>query len=284
MGAQFGWDCLWLMQGIVCVSHFLLYEEEHSMNQLQAKPPDYGNWVSTKFIYVPSVVGLVLLGLALAFPISIIAAVLFLGVAAYFAYARYRFSPHGGDVQARIEKLVIDHLDWNGQGDALDIGCGNAPLTIAIAKKFPKARVTGIDYWGGAWDYSKSVCAKNAASEGVADRVNFQKASASALPFEDKSFDVVVSNLVFHEVADAKDKRDVVKQALCVVKKGGKFAFQDLFLIKKMYGDMDDLLAVIKSWGIEQVEFLDTSKSAFIPNALRLPFMVGTISILYGKK
>ena len=254
------------------------------MNQPQAKKPDYGNWVSMKFIYVPSAVGLVLLGLAFAFPISIVVAALFLGVAGYFAYARYRFSPRGGDVQGRIEKLVIDHLDWDGQGQALDIGCGNAPLAIAIAKKFPKARVMGIDYWGGAWEYSKSVCEKNAECEGVADRVNFEKASASALPFEDESFDAAVSNLVFHEVADAKDKRAVVKQALRVVKKGGKFAFQDLFLVEKMYGDMDDLLTVIKSWGIEQVEFLDTSKSDFIPNALRLPFMVGTIGILYGKK
>ena len=238
----------------------------------------------TKFIYVPSVVGLVLLGLTFAFPISIVGAVLFLGVAGYGAYARYRFSPRGGDIQAQIEELVIDHLDWDGQGRALDIGCGNAPLAIAIARKFPKARVTGIDYWGGAWEYSKSVCERNAASEGVANRVDFQKASASALPFEDESFDAVASNLVFHEVTDAKDKRDVVKQALRVVKKGGKFAFQDLFLVKKMYGDMDELLTVIKSWGIEQVEFLDTSKSDFIPKALRLPFMVGTIGILYGKK
>ena len=254
------------------------------MNQLQAKRPDYGNWVSTKFIYVPSVVGLILLGLALAFPISIVGAVLFIAIAGYFAYARYRFSPRGGDIQARIQQVVLDHLDWDGQGHALDIGCGNAPLAIAVAIKFPQAHVMGIDYWGGAWEYSKSVCEKNAEGEGVADRVNFQKASASNLPFEDESFDVAVSNLVFHEVADAKDKRDVVKQALRVVKKGGKFAFQDLFLIKKMYGDMDDLLAVIKSWGIERVEFVDTSKSDFIPNALRLPFMVGTIGILYGKK
>jgi ubiquinone/menaquinone biosynthesis C-methylase UbiE len=43
--------------------------------------------------------------------------------------------------------------------------------------------------------------------------VNFQKASASALRFEDESFDAAVSNLVFHKVGDAKDKRDVIKEA-----------------------------------------------------------------------
>ncbi len=39
-----------------------------------------------------------------------------------------------------------------------------------------------------------------------------------------------------------------------------------------------------RSWGIEEVEFVDTSKSEFIPKLLKLPFMVGRIGILHGKK
>lgn len=204
--------------------------------------------------------------------------------AGYFAYARWKFSPYGGNIQARIQALVLERLDWDGEGQALDIGCGNAPLTIMLAAKFPKAGVTGIDYWGGMWEYSKSVCERNAEREGVAGRVRFQKASAAALPFEDEYFDAVVSNLVFHEVADAQDKRDVIREALRVVKKGGPFAFQDLFLVKRVYGPVDDLLETMRNWGTEQVEFLDTRHSDFIPRALRLPFMVGRIGILYGKK
>ena len=76
----------------------------------------------------------------------------------------------------------------------------------------------------------------------MADRVNFQKASASALPFEVGSFDAAVSNLVFHEVSDTKDKRDLIEEALRVVRKGGAFAFQDLFLAKRLYGDVEELL------------------------------------------
>jgi hypothetical protein len=62
------------------------------------------------------------------------------------------------------------------------------------------------------------------------------------------------------------------------------FAFQDLFLVKKYYGDVDDLVATIRSWGIEEVAFANTSRSEFIPKALRLPFMLGRIGIIYGKK
>lgn len=79
------------------------------------------------------------------------------------------------------------------------------------------------------------MCERNAKIEGVIDRVTFQKASASILPFADEYFDAVVSNLVFHEVREVADKREVVREALHVVKKGGRFAFQDLFLLRRTY-------------------------------------------------
>jgi ubiquinone/menaquinone biosynthesis C-methylase UbiE len=237
-----------------------------------------------KLLSVLGAVGILFLGLSLVFPILMVGAFLFILAFVYFAYGRYQFSPRAGNIQAQVQELVLSRLDWDGGGQALDIGCGNAPLTIKVALKFPYAHVTGIDYWGGMWEYSKSVCERNAESEGVADRVTFQKASASALPFEDESFDAAVSNLVFHEVRDTQDKREVIREALRVVKKGGKFAFQDLFLIKRVYGETDDLIAAIQSWGIRKVEFIKTGDAAFIPTALKLPFMVGAIGILAGEK
>ena len=99
-----------------------------------------------------------------------------------------------------------------------------------------------------------------------------------------RSFDLAVSNLTFHEVADVKDKKEAIKEALRVVRTGGRFVFQDLFLWKTVYGEVDELIKAIQSWGIERVEFIDTSKADFIPTAMKLPFMVGTIGILRGEK
>jgi SAM-dependent methyltransferase len=254
------------------------------MQSSKTEKPAYGNWVSTKFIYVPGAIGLVWLGLALFTPFLLIVALLFLFIAGYFIYARWRFSPAGGDVQAQIRALVPAYLDWDGQGKAVDIGCGSAALTIKLAQKYPAAQITGVDYWGGAWGYSMSVCEENARMEGVAAQMSFQKASASALPFEDGYFDAAVSNLTFHEVRDTPDKRKVLQEALRVVKKGGKFAFQDLFQEKHIYGEMDDLLAAVKRWGVTKVTFVETGDAPFIPNALKLPFMVGPLGILYGEK
>ena len=236
-----------------------------------------------RILYALGALAILLLGLSFVFTLAIVGAIASFVAFGYFTYARYRFSPRGGDLQAQIHELVLQHVQWDGEGHALDIGCGNAALTIGVSKRFPAASVTGIDYWGGKWEYSQAVCERNATIEGVADRVTFQKASASALPFEAGSFDAAVSNLVFHEVSDTNDKRELIKEALRVVRKGGAFAFQDLFW-KRVYGDIEELLEEVRGWGLERVEFFDTTQLGIVPKVLRLPFMLGTIGILYGKK
>ncbi len=246
--------------------------------------PNYGNWVSIKLVYLFS-------GLALLFLISSFVwvwffpvAALFLVCLAYVSYARQRFSSRGGVIQTQVLDLVSNHLSWDGQGRGLDIGCGNGPLIIKMAGQHPSVQMVGLDYWSGLWGYSVKTCRQNAELEGVAGRVAFLRASAAALPFKDSSFDAAVSNFVFHAVKEVKDKKELVKEALRVVKKGGKFAFQDLFLFKRFYGEVDDLIEAIKSWGVEEVEFIDTSGADFIPRLLKLPFMLGDISLIRGTK
>jgi SAM-dependent methyltransferase len=251
--------------------------------QVTAKP-EYGNWVPKRMIYLTGFVGLVFLCLVFLFWVFAVPAVLFFLVAAYFIYARYQFSFQGGKVQNRVWGLVLANLDWNGEGKALDIGCGNGALTIKLAQKYPNAQVTGIDYWGKRWEYSKNTCERNAEIEGVCERVSFQKASAVALPFDDGYFDAVVSNFVFHEVSDAKDKRELIREALRVVKKGGKFSFQDEFLFKQVFGDTDDLVETTKSWGISKVEFVQTRNADCIPRGLKVPFILGSMGIIRGEK
>ena len=252
-------------------------------NQNKIKP-EYGNWVSMKLLYGTSVLGLVFFALSFWYLIFIVVALFFFLAFGYFVYARYKFSPEGGNLQDRIRDQVLKYLEWDGTGKVLDIGCGNGPLVIKMAKEYSEAKITGIDYWGGGWDYSKEECEKNARIEGVTKQVNFERASALSLPYEDGYFDAVVSNFVFHEVVDAKDKKELIREALRVVKKGGVFSFQDLFLVKKFYGEIEELLETIRSWGVEKVELVLTNDLDFIPAALKLPFMVGEIGIVYGKK
>jgi hypothetical protein len=51
-----------------------------------------------------------------------------------------------------------------------------------------------------------------------------------------------------------------------------------------MYGDPEELIATIKSWGTANVEFIYTRDSLFIPRLLKAPFILGTIGLIRGKK
>jgi len=249
---------------------------------------NYGNWVPRNFLYLFIVISLILL-IPTLFPIIILVKIVLWVIAGIFMlpfsfllYLYYYFSENNNEMQYKIWDLVIQKLPWNGQGKALDIGTGAGGLAIELAKRFPESKVWGIDYWGKMWNYSKQQCEKNAVIEGVANQLMFQKASASKLPFKDGEFDAIVSNFVYHEVRDTRDKSKLILESLRVLKKGGSFSLQDTFKNKRRYGKFEELLGNIKKWGIEQVNFVDTINEFSMPKLVKSEF--NSMCLLYGIK
>ena len=177
---------------------------------------------------------------------------------------------------------MIQKLPWNGKGKALDIGTGAGVLAIELAKKFPESIIRGIDYWGKLWNYSKLKCEENAKIEGVENQVVFQKANASNLPFKDGEFDAIVSNFVYHEIRDIKDKKELLSESFRVLKKGGAFSLQDTLKNKKKFGNIEELIRDIKEWGVQEIKFIDTAHE--IPMPILLKFELKTMGLLYGIK
>lgn len=257
---------------------------------------NYGNWVPEKMFPPLFGGGAFLLAAALgcelglhqttwAIVLTVLGAVLLAyGIYMYRCHEEFAFGK--GNMMAKVHEHLVQHLDWDGKGHLLDIGCGAGALTIRCAKTFPDAALTGVDFWGAEWNYAKEQCKRNAAAEGVADRIRFEKGDAAQLAYPDESFDAVVSNFVFHEVRTAKDKRDVVREALRVVKKGGVFSFQDMFSQKALYGDMEAFVEQLKAEGITEVHFIGNLelKLDFIPGYVRAPWMISGMGILYGRK
>lgn len=130
------------------------------------------------------------------------------------------------------------------------------------------------------------MCEENARAEGVSGRTTFMRGDAASLPFADGAFDAAVSNFVFHEVRTAKDKRDVVREALRVVRKGGLFSFQDMFSQQKLYGDMEEFTRLLKAEGIEEIHFIANAEKldGLIPPFVRAPWMISGMGVLYGRK
>ena len=249
---------------------------------------NYGNWVPRRMIVVFLLIFCVCCALSVVINIGIVrgilitVSVIFGALFIYMGYAYWLLGKDNGGLQKQLCNVLLDKLEWDGQGKALDIGTGSGRVAIYLAKRYPLAHVVGIDYWGNPWAYSKAICDQNAEIEGVADRVNFQRASAVNLPFADGEYDLVISNFVFHSVR-VLNKISLIKDALRVVRKGGVFAFQDLFN-KQFYGDIGLFYKELQTWGLKEVRLVDTSDFVYIPVALRLYNLVGNSIILFGIK
>jgi ubiquinone/menaquinone biosynthesis C-methylase UbiE len=244
----------------------------------------FNTWVPEKMVSIPAILGVCFLAVGILHWVFWIIAILFFLISSYFFIAKWMFSPDGKDVQNKILDMLVVAIHWDGEGTVLDIGCGSGQLIIKLAQRCPNAHFCGTDYWGKNWDYSRAVCKSNAEIAGISDRVTFKNGSAVALPFDENQFDLVVSNLTFHEVMNVKDKSICLKEALRVLKPGGIFVFQDLFLLTPYFGTSDELLQKMKQFGAEKVKFTPTHGAPFIPGWIKLPFMVGTIAILHGIK
>ena len=144
------------------------------------------------------------------------------------------------------------------------------------------ALVALLVYWGAVYNYSKALCEKNAASEGVASRCVFRHGDANHLDFPDESFDAVISNYVYHNVMGA-DMHKLLLESLRVLKKGGVFALND-DMKPKLYGDMDAFAQKLREMGYQDVRLIDTAEEAFGSHRRAAMMMLGSSRLLVGRK
>ncbi|WP_394728702.1 class I SAM-dependent methyltransferase [Altererythrobacter sp. GH1-8] len=96
----------------------------------------------------------------------------------------------------------------------LDMGCGTGEQTLGYKRAFPDAEVTGIDVARPFIRFAHGL----AESEGLA--VHFAEMDAGATRFEDESFDLIVSIIMFHETTKAQ-VHDIMRECWRLVRPGG---------------------------------------------------------------
>src|SRR5262249_17801402 len=97
---------------------------------------------------------------------------------------------------------LLSDLGLRGDERVLDMGCGRGAVLLQAGRLVPAGRAVGIDLWRDDEQSGNSpaVTRRNAALEGVEDRVELHTGDMAALPFEDASFDVVLSSRAFHNM------------------------------------------------------------------------------------
>ncbi|MDE2028567.1 MAG: methyltransferase domain-containing protein [Candidatus Omnitrophica bacterium] len=119
-----------------------------------------------------------------------------------------RYDRHCGLHSEIAEKLLAQVIKRPSPASCLDVGCGTGHLTVKLKEHFPQSRVVGLDFAQGMLDEARPK------HEGIA----WVLGDIQDLPFEDGSFDMVVSNAAYQW---AQDLPSAFVQTYRVLKPGG---------------------------------------------------------------
>jgi len=132
------------------------------------------------------------------------------------------------DFNTAQEKTNIVMAEKAGikKGDkVLDSGCGYGATARYLAKTF-ECSITGINIS----EKELELASQRTREQGLDNLCVFEYGDFHRLKYPDQSFDMVWSQEAF---LHGEDKRKILEECFRVVKKGGKFVFSDIVMIKR---------------------------------------------------
>lgn len=120
-----------------------------------------------------------------------------------------------GEKNLRYLLKAMSGIPEDFSGKLLEVPVGTGVLTMPVYRELPKADVTCLDYSTDMMDTAW----KRVRTFGISN-VSFMQGDVGELPFEDESFDIVLSLNGFHAFPD---KEAAYRETYRVLKKGGTF-------------------------------------------------------------
>jgi SAM-dependent methyltransferase len=102
----------------------------------------------------------------------------------------------------------------------LDLGAGTGTLALMLKQTEPRAEVTGLDA------DPEILTRARQKTQAAGAQIDFVEAFSTAMPFEDGSFDLIVSTLFFHHL-DGEAKRATLRECVRVLRPGGRMVVGD---------------------------------------------------------
>lgn len=127
-------------------------------------------------------------------------------------------SGRGGPQGDRSGQSIVGYLKREHPGFApkriLDMGCATGKNTVPFCDAYPDAEVHGIELGAALLRYG------HARTESLGKAIHFSQQNAEKTNFEDESFDLVVSCIIFHETSRKAVPR-ILEETRRLLKPGG---------------------------------------------------------------
>jgi len=125
---------------------------------------------------------------------------------------------------AEVNRKFVDDLrDGGPVGElVLDVGTGTALIPVQLCLAEPNVRIMATDLSANMLDLAYY----NIEADGVVEQIQLAQIDAKAMPMDDDTFDLVMSNSIVHHIPEPMQ---TLRESLRVTKPGGRLFFRDLF-------------------------------------------------------
>jgi ubiquinone/menaquinone biosynthesis C-methylase UbiE len=186
---------------------------------------------------------------------------------------------------ANLNDMMAEKGRIDSNARVLDVGCGNGTTAIWLSSD-QNCHVTGVDLSGVRVQNAKDK--RSELDRPAQEKLAFEKASATELPFEDGTFSHLWSQATIYHVPD---KESALSEAYRVLEEGGIMVFDDLtkpqpnispsaqeFVYDRLLYDtpysFESYLDTLKAHGFKIIEAHDLSshlKNSYLRLAERTP-------------
>jgi ubiquinone/menaquinone biosynthesis methyltransferase len=138
---------------------------------------------------------------------------------------------------AAWKKLLVQSLPALRRPAILDLACGTGDIALALAGRYPQARVTGLDLSGAMLALAQERCREA--------HIAFRQGDMSKTGFPGGQFDLITGG---YALRNAPDLKGALAEIHRLLKKGGRGAFLDFS--KSPHPWMQSVsLALLRVWG-----------------------------------
>lgn len=148
-----------------------------------------------------------------------------------------------------FKKALVEQSRVSAASRVLDLACGTGTLTILLNNTAPDVEVIGID------GYPKILKIAETKAKEAGISIRFEKGISFDLPFDDESFDRVVSSLFFHHLT-RENKLKTCREIKRVLKPEGEFHIAD-------WGILTNSLMRFGSYFIQMLDGFETTTDNF---------------------